>query len=669
MKLRPALVLLTASLAGGGGARLWLAQGEHRPAPASVSVPQTPSAAPSPAAPALPKDRPAEADIVSLKSPRHYAQLMAWLPGASAGELERVALAGMAEEYSLTTRLVMARWAEVDPAGMVAWAARTKEPPGLALPYLLSNAWEAWARVDFDAAWHAMGNNGYRRSALLGLSSADPARALGILRRQPELLQAPGLSLSGKGEDMNPETVLARIARQFPRETADLYSRYLSAEKGAPWGILSTWSLTDPLQALLWARGQGGDEVDAVFSGLEENQGLEGQVECTAAMAATLPPGSLRTRFEAMVLAEQAACDPAAALATYEALPPGNARQFSALTLMAAFSRQGRDADAMALAAKVGWTVEHSWLPEYVKIANPNSGSENHHTDTTTWEEPLARLARKLAESDPDAALAAIKNGAMDEVARAMMPVLLHRPAELADALLPLPDPASQWPITPLDPERITPVLDAWLDQDPQAAAAWVTGGFGVRSEHLENLCDLWAAKDEAALAEWAGKNSAFAAQVWEHMAKEKTEFILPYLEEAVAAAPETAVEWFDHIESADAARIPEFIQLLPDSAALPLDAMNAWIAGEPEQATHWTESLPEGEKRSTAIESIAFYYGAEREYEAAARWGLTLPEDRRGDVLQRTFTGWLEEDPAAARAALDQLPADTQKTLRPLLP
>src|SRR5262245_38300654 len=180
------IVLLSASLAAGLSARLMLQTPPDNNPPGSSKPDHT--TATSPATP-----RPDLATILATPGPDQLRLLLAWLRGADETELRQMAneliLSFPAE--TLRLRLLMARWAEVNPASLLAW---TGQIPSNAVEFCRTNAIEAWAREDFDKAWApaCTKHPDARVAALLGLTSVDPAKCLVVLRNNPALLKLNG---------------------------------------------------------------------------------------------------------------------------------------------------------------------------------------------------------------------------------------------------------------------------------------------------------------------------------------------------------------------------------------------------------------------------------------------------------------------------------------------
>lgn len=124
-----------------------------------------------------------------------------------------------------TLRLLVARWAAVDPAAAVHWVATL--PPSAERSELLQSAILPWARLDLDQALVWVRNTAAspeRQSLALALGQA-------VVQRDPliSLLLAEDLAAPFAGELR--ECSLAAWAREAPVAAADFAARYLPPEE------------------------------------------------------------------------------------------------------------------------------------------------------------------------------------------------------------------------------------------------------------------------------------------------------------------------------------------------------------------------------------------------------------------------------------------------------
>ena len=156
MKSPHAILLMLTGLAGGIGGRLAFTAPVEKESSRSGRAGEiwAQQAAEAAAKAEKPGPRPAEASVLTASGGSRLRLLMEWLPGAGEEELLRMAgaLTDSDQEENLSIRLLMARWAEVNPSAMLKWA-RAQMNDSAGDGFYISNAIECWARVDFDKAW------------------------------------------------------------------------------------------------------------------------------------------------------------------------------------------------------------------------------------------------------------------------------------------------------------------------------------------------------------------------------------------------------------------------------------------------------------------------------------------------------------------------------------
>lgn len=460
--------------APGGGART-------APAAAPGSVPAPASRASSLSA---------ESAILEAHSGMRLRLLMAWLPGAGEEELRR-----MAERFialgpdnhftadSLSLRLLMVRWAEVDPRGMLEWSCAARLPG----QNYVHNAITAWARVDFESAWAAASDElpDMRIAALLGLTATDPDKCLRFLRTDPALL-----NLSRQG---NIFEVLQRINERDPAGVAALLDKGTVANRISYAGqVALAWVKSDPAAAVAWMTGL----EPSVRSVVSKNAGEWLAVhapEQLPALVASLPAGPLRTGLEAAGFATLAATDAAAARHQLEAMPASPARQFRRGLLLEALFRQGDEAGALALASQLGWTINPGWVPVIRQQAYGENFDHIGLTRTGFAETPILQSMRELlgrvaARAPQQAAVILAENPAA--AAALLTGDKESNPAALAGVLL-ADAPGSR--------ENLKTLTDNWATRDPAAAASWSV----AHDQPMHRIMERWIFGPAGALA-WA---------------------------------------------------------------------------------------------------------------------------------------------------------------------
>ncbi len=102
----------------------------------------------------------------------------------------------------------------------------------------------------------------------------------------------------------------------------------------------------------------------------------------------------------------------------------------------------------------------------------------------------------------------------------------------------------------------------------------------------------------------------------------------------------------------------------LPAEAQVPMDQVIVrWANFQPEAASSWVKALPEGPVKDRAINGLTdwlSFVNPEPDFESAMAWAASASPNVRSAMVQRTLSAWKREDPDAARAAFQALPANS---------
>lgn len=590
--------------------------------------------------------RPLAADILAAQGGSRYRRLMAWLPGATEEELARLAT-DLARENTenLSIRLLMVRWAEVNPAALLAWADASGG-------FYQSNAIQAWARVDFSAAWAAActTHREWRTAALLGLTAVDPAQCLRRLRDEPALLR-----LDADFADMN--KVLTRIAQHDPAGAAALaVTAPERARRPALRNIAREWMKVDPVAAIAWLRtldpAMRRDGAESAGDWLGEQA-----PEHLPALLDALPAGPARSSVAAAAFASLARRDPAAARAQLDAMPDGPARQHHRALFMRELFRGGDEAGALALAEKLGWHIQGEWLPGYSETKTGSSSSVSYG-DVGELKETFGDLLTSITARDPGRAAEII----------AAHPELLSLDSDAFETG-PADQVASEYPemlaaaflarrVDPRARKMAGQVIGWWSKTDPAAAIAWVDAHVIVSTDHsllMSAVLPHWAEQDPAALATWAtGRVAPLHYEAWHQLAGSAPGWVAAHPNEFFAANVQSALPTLlEHL-----AQNPEqeraILQHMPDTMDADISpAVARWLQVDAEEASQWVRDLPPGARRTNATGAMVGWLNEAGDRDAAFRWAATMPEEERAPLIKDTIAAWAQEDPQAAATAI----------------
>ncbi len=621
--------------------------------------------------PQITEPRPEAAAVLAASGAARLRLLMAWLPGADGEELLQMAgeVVKTADRDNLDIRLLMARWAEVNPEAMVAWAEFQKpRMPGWAPGFYIANAIEAWARVDFEKAWTQANttHRQHRRDALLGLTATDPGKCLALLTADPSLL-----SLS-VGEPGYPDLrqVIRRLAGSAPQEVAALLDSAPAIHRKQMAGTLAeAWARKEPAAALAWMKTL---PPDSRQSTREASEWIAlHSPELLPALLEGLPIGGMRSSILATDLQRLAGADPAAARQRVETMPAGAARQYGRVILIDALMKTGDLAGAMEQADKVGWRGQNEWMPQYEHTVTSNGASSGYDYTSLMPGEVMKALIRKVAatNSAEAARILTLPNISVE----LMVAATRDNPAALATALAsrvsgeyPPGNSMESWdPVhastTPVsrDPaaDACRVVIGSWAARDPSGVAAWVDSqpAGNLSTELATALFDTWAYTDPGAMVEWASRRNGMATPAWEKVIEAAPDYAVEHLDAFLAQGTPASVEALFSSLDAKPLQARELVKRLPDNSSAEFaGVMGRWLGDNAEEASAWVASLPEGEKRDKAAAEVAGWsFYQEKDYEAAAGWALQLPEETRGKFLLGSLRVLLEENPAKATALL----------------
>ncbi len=593
----------------------------------------------------------------------HLQQLALFLPHADAQAVETLARhycdPKTAEDGDLCLRLVLARWAEVDPVGSVQFC-RTVTPLKSDRDWLLGNAFETWARVDYAAALAAADTPRNRTSALLGLSSTDPLRAFAEL-------EADGGAFRGLGA-LPWNDVFARLASVDPARAAALVSR---AQGGSNYlvedAVARSWARKDPAAALAWLAKMGADPSKALRLARSWLRGAEAGGQAVADLVAGLPRGPLRAFLQEKLLATEARTDPEGALARVSSMPQGYERQTALSTLVRAASVRKDWRTVVKLGAELGWRMKAA-DSQFVYLIR---------TDSRTM---------------------TISGGVSDEGAFA---------AALRQQLAETGDFPAVWKAVTHSPAALSPdeVLAPWLAKDPQAAAKAAMEGGDASGRFARVLGQHWARLDAAAAQRyWAalpessgqrgtflhgmsgqlaasdpGSALAWAATLPASAGAEVQRAIIPLwaarepseavqaiqAEPSLQANPELVAAVIASGRSEEPEAVAPLLALLPqgDSEAAQQYAYAYerftanYAAKDARAASEWIAAMPQGVARDRSISGLVGHLtGNDPDFSAAFAWaGAVGDEAKRTELTTSVFERWRGADRPAAEAAVEQ--------------
>lgn len=220
-------------------------------------------------------------------------------------------------------------------------------------------------------------------------------------------------------------------------------------------------------------------------------------------------------------------------------------------------------------------------------------------------------------------------------------------PERAASALDSLPEGRAKWDVLAQQAARLA-------DDDPQAALAYVQAlpnELLKREASIEIARQLATTDADAALA-------LLTSCDWP--AHALTPQNPPPLEPGAALTPtlpENAYTALEMIGSSRPAEALAFLATLPEEAQgfAVQGICQPWMRRDPLAYSQWLAEQPESAMRAQATRILIdrLVGGRSPDFDAAFQWSLTLPEAGANPMAKRILSQWSQNDPEAARAAL----------------
>ena len=583
-------------------------------------------------------ERPLDLDSVFAARGSERLRLLAlWLPDAEPAQVRAAASRLKMENDTSSTGFtampnhnvdlawgaIFARWAELDPGELVAYAVGARDPryPWAKDNMLIQRAFLAWAHIDPAAALAgAAGHGSDVRAMVIGtFHFTDPEAVIEA---------AAGLDAFHRRHWMDWSALFKTLAQRDLATAAARASEITDSvnQTKAFEGVLSVWAAKDPQGALTYAEG----------------------LESFAA----------RANGRKFVIETVLASDPAAALTMITALPTSVSR--SELMRDFAIDYAGRNTDGVK-----------AWADSLTSITDRRSA--------------YAGIALKFSKTDPQAAVEALDalNWDLSEAGGSITYEprgsgggpggSLATAAQTALAQLSESDPHSALryaaKIVPSHRDILGGIARRYASEDPTAAMAFASElEPGVlRNEFAVQVANVLSASDPRAAMTWAlgmGGHAGDRAQLAvfntlasadpSSAAESITE--LPDVPQRKSAVRFLASTWLER----DFEGARGWVQEHPDldsiaPAVRPF--LESWSERDALAASEWVAELPEGPAMQQAAVGLVGWMinQSDLDHEAAFAWTERITGERssREFYFEIIAKDWLEHDPAAARDAV----------------
>lgn len=507
--------------------------------------------------------------------------------------------------------MIAARWAQMDPQGMLAYAQNTSSQTSWSL---YNTLFSAWAKEDVNAAFQAAKELGNRRSqqsatqaVFNAVSAENPAQAVQMAK------EFYGNRLGSDGR-----WVLQSIYRNWSRQDgAAARAAALSMPDGvakstALSGALGDWMDEDPVAALDWLDSLPMDSsvygsrkevfrqfinrdldvareyIESIGNPVDRREILESvhfsnmswkksyeEIEEVFDWLGTVATGQVYDSRVSGIISAMAENDPDRAVDFVLNLPPGNARMNGLNSIgsklvemdpQRAFefvdSLHYEDEKRRALGS-MGWRLSQQGIESSSELI---ANSE----DPLIQQQLAQRVSGEWSNYDVAGALAWSESLA-DESARK---------------------------------SAVRAVFNNWIETDPSAALSYVETSVdaGAQVSVLRNAYSNWARNDPQAAAEALGQ-------------------------------------------------LPESVE--DDRGQIYRGVTDAYINHDPMAASEWISTLDEGPERDQSVEALVSNI-SRTDPEAGFMWAATMgDEEKRKDSLRRSVREWAKTDPDAALSAI----------------
>lgn len=558
------------------------------------------------------------------------------LASAKAAAMAYVGKAYSSDKKSnLLSSAVFARWAELDPQGVIN-AARTSGDRNFR-NRALNVGFEAMAQKSPKGAWEATLQMGpmkaeAQRAVLNSISSTDPRQALGLASE-----------LNG---------YYARSAIQ---------------------NIMNNWADKDPAgaSAAVLAMPMGADRSGAV--GVVSGRWALNDFEGAKAWAASLSNPSERLNATSSAMYSLCQVDPEKTLALLDSTDVGANSGYIVQQAISSIALKDFDQAMGMLSGFKSFREKQSALAGLAGVAS----EENRDRLLALAGTLPANLARSIyeggvwrgMESDPDATLAmidkipiaAVKEQAMQQ---ALDSLSYSKPDQAAEIFGKL-QPASQNPeqagnlaniMAWADPEKavtwanqlgnealkkaaLSQAINTWAQSDPDRAAQEISkiANADTRAEVTRSVTDSLAGRSLAEAEQWASTLTG----------ADRTAALGKIVEQAAGQAPDRVQSLYSEfaggLSQEDAARSEN--QGIARSVATQLAQTDA------AKAATWSQTLPEGGARDEAVSGVVATWAS---YDAvgASQWLQQLPEGKGRDLATGNLVNTIaRDDPESAWA------------------
>jgi hypothetical protein len=566
-----------------------------------------------------------------------------------------------------------ARWAEIDPDAALQFVLSNKHASFRATA--ISSIMTGIARHDPALALTklaAIGDPTLRRSAqssvMHALAAASPDEWVAAVKADPSLARQYGGAASFAAEwAMEDPVAAARRVMQLP---ADMQKNGLVAIArvwaGKDSSAATTWAqaLTDPQQRnqalAAIAGGIAAQDPDSALASLTSmtpaarRAGLVAvfstmadlDFDAALAKAASLTDAADRKTALSLLAGSgggemnyYVSRSPEQLSAVLATLPAGSQRNNALNLLGSQLAGCTRDEAAAILAGYPPKDREKLQICMLQHLYNdPTRALEIYQTLPPGKTEYGYSIYSGLARQDPEAVLKLVADKSPQEQAQGVgyaFAQLARNDPEAATRRL------ANYPAGPVRDAAMSNLTMAWVEDDPDAAEAWVTTLSGTeQTRALGSLIPVMARTDPKGTAAMLGRLLATAPKDADNnLSNAASNLVSTWAHDD----PESAGSWTAALPDGE----------LKNNAISNL--ASTWARDDFDAAGKWIDSMPDGPARDRGVTNMV-YAKSGSEPATAFAWAATIGDNsQRLSMLSNVVRQWQESDPPKARAAVQQ--------------
>jgi hypothetical protein len=540
-----------------------------------------------------------------------YARLKDFTPSEFPQLMQELgSFSGSAMNWQVRS-MIVTRWAQVDPQGMLAYAQQEK---GTLSWSLYSSLFSAWSKQDPQAAYAAAMNLDTPRSQQAAVQAVINTMAETQPQRAIEMAEEYfGGEIGSRGRWIY-QSIYRNWAQQdgpAARQSA-LNLEDGIAKTSALAGAMQEWVANDPLAALAWLDSLPMDS--AVYGSRKEvfrnflNQDFEVAKDYIESVEDPLDRRKILENLQFHNLAWRKSYEEIEAVFDWiGTVATGQAYDNRISSIISAMAQNDPDRAV-----------------DFVLNMRPGNARMNG----------LNAIGSKLVEVDPKLAFEFVNSLTYeDEKRRALGSMgwrLSQQGVESASALV----ASNEDPI--VQRQLAARISGEWSNYDQASALAWSESltDDQARKSALRSVLNNWIESDPAATFAYV-ENSMEGADQGSALRDAFTTW--------ARNDPETAVAWLD--------RLPESAE--DRKADIYRGVANSFINHDPLAASEWIATIDEGPERDQSVETLVNNI-ARSDPEAGFIWAATVGDaDKRKNTLRRSVQEWVKTDPDAAHQAI----------------